>query len=79
MSSYIILGTAKCIYCDKAKSLLVDRFSDYTYYDLDKHPWLRVMFKMTVMTTVPQVFSPDGLHIGGYTDLKAHLEDQKYD
>jgi len=79
MKPYVIIGTSKCLYCDKVKSLLVDRYSDYEYHDIDKSPWLRVMFRMTPMTTVPQVFSPEGLHVGGYTDLKAHLEAQKYD
>jgi glutaredoxin len=74
MEPYIIIGTRKCTYCDQAKSLLIDRYSDYTSYDLDTHPWLKTLFKMTKLKTVPQVFRGSGELIGGYAELKVHLE-----
>ena len=73
MEAYVIIGTRKCTYCDQAKSLLIDRYSDYIYYDLDTHPWLKSMFKMTKLKTVPQVFMSTGELVGGYEELKAHL------
>lgn len=73
MNPYVIIGTPKCSYCNQAKSLLMDKYSDYEYYDLNKNPWIKHLFGMSDLKTVPQVFSPEGHLIGGYEDLEVHL------
>jgi hypothetical protein len=35
--------------------------------------WLLTLIKKAGMTTVPQVFKPDGTYVGGYTELKKEL------
>jgi glutaredoxin len=35
--------------------------------------WVLTLLKMSGLTTVPQIFKPDGTLIGGYTELKEHF------
>lgn len=73
MHPYVIIGSPNCSYCSQAKALLMDKYSDYQYYDLEKNPWVLSLFKIAKLKTVPQVFSPEGDLIGGYDDLVVHL------
>lgn len=73
MNPYVIIGTPTCSYCNQAKALLMEKYSDYEYYDLTKNPWIKHLFGMSDLKTVPQVFSPEGRLIGGYEDLEVHL------
>ena len=73
MHPYVIIGTPTCFYCSQAKALLMDKYSDYEYYDLTKNPWIKHLFKAADLKTVPQVFSPEGRLIGGFEDLEVHL------
>lgn len=74
MLPYTIIGTEDCFYCSQAKSLLMESYSDYEYFDLHRQPFLLTMFKAAGYTTIPQIFSPSGKLIGGYEELVAHLE-----
>jgi len=74
MLPYTIIGTEDCFYCSQAKSLLMESYSDYEYFDLHRQPFLLTMFKASGYTTIPQIFSPSGKLIGGYEELVAHLE-----
>ncbi|WMM95763.1 glutaredoxin [Roseobacter phage CRP-403] len=74
MKPYVIIGQPNCIYCTKAKSLLMDKYHDYQYFDLTVNPWLLELFKMSKLKTVPQVFSPEGDLIGGYEDLEVYVQ-----
>lgn len=76
MHPYVIIGTPTCSYCQQAKARLMDKYSDYEYYDLTKNPWLLELFKMSNLKTVPQVFSPEGDLIGGYEDLVTYMDEQ---
>ena len=73
MYPYVIIGTPTCSYCSQAKALLMDKYSDYQYFDLEKNPWIRELFKVAKIKTVPQVFTPEGSLIGGYDELVVHL------
>ncbi|MFS9669198.1 glutaredoxin family protein, partial [Klebsiella pneumoniae] len=44
MKPYVIIGQPNCVYCQKAKALLMEKYSDYQYYDIVSQPWLREMF-----------------------------------
>lgn len=65
-----------CAYCDAAKSLLKTRNLPFTEENItsddDKRAWL---INETGHRTMPQIFI-DGKFIGGYTELKAHLQAQ---
>jgi glutaredoxin len=76
MHPYVIIGTPTCSYCQQAKALLMNKYSDYEYHDLTKKPWLLELFKMSNLKTVPQVFSPEGDLIGGYEDLATYMGEQ---
>lgn len=73
---WIVLGRTQCNFCDAAKALLKGRGYTYTSYSLDSSSsrWLLTLVKEAGMTTVPQIFDPQGNHIGGYTELKELLD-----
>ncbi|HAV29911.1 MAG TPA: glutaredoxin [Saprospirales bacterium] len=73
---WIVLGRTQCNFCDSAKELLKGRGYTYTSYSLDSSSsrWLLTLIKNAGMTTVPQIFNPQGDHIGGYTELKELLD-----
>ena len=73
---WIVLGRTQCNFCDAAKALLKGRGYTYTSYSLDSSSsrWLLTLIKNAGMTTVPQIFNPQGDHVGGYTELKELLD-----
>ena len=52
----------------------MEKYSDYQYFDIVSQPWLREMFKMSKLKTVPQIFSPQGDLIGGYEELEVYVQ-----
>lgn len=48
----------------------------YTEYNVQSpsSKWVLTLLKKGGMTTVPQIFSPDGTHVGGYTELSNLLK-----
>ena len=73
--SWIVLGRTQCNFCDDAKALLRGRGIGFVSYSLDSPSsrWLLTLIREAGMTTVPQIFNPQGEHIGGYTELKELL------
>ena len=73
---WIVLGRTQCNFCDAAKALLKGRGYTYTSYSLDSSSsrWLLTLVKEAGMTTVPQIFNPQGDNVGGYTELKELLD-----
>lgn len=43
------------------------------YHDITADSALKTLLVMAGFKTVPQVFSPEGHHIGGYSDLVEHF------
>jgi|TARA_B110000977_G_scaffold190715_1_gene261852 glutaredoxin len=74
--SYVVIGTDNCGFCTKAKQLLKEKRVVFTDYSLNSpsSKWLLTLFKQSGMTTVPQIWDSKGHHIGGYNELKEHLE-----
>jgi glutaredoxin len=74
--NYTLVGTSKCVFCTKAKDLLIEKGVGFTSYSLDSPSsrWLVTLFKASGMKTVPQIWDGEGNHIGGYTELAQHLE-----
>jgi glutaredoxin 3 len=74
---WVVIGRSQCNFCDTAKALLKAKGYSYVEYSLTdlSSRWLLHLVKQAGYTTVPQIFKPDGTHIGGYTELKEYLLD----
>jgi len=72
---FTIITRDQCSFCDSAKALLKGADLHYTEYNVQSSSskWVLTLIKQAGHTTVPQIFAPDGSHIGGYTELKAYL------
>jgi glutaredoxin len=72
---YTIITRDQCTFCDSAKALLDGAGLPYSAYNIqDKSSkWVLTLVRQAGHTTVPQIFAPDGRHIGGYTELKDEL------
>ena len=72
---YTIITRNQCTFCDAAKALLEGANLPYTQYNVqsDSSKWVLTLIKQAGYKTVPQIFAPDGRHIGGYTELKEEL------
>ena len=73
---YTIITRDQCNFCDSAKALLKGANLPYTEYNVQSSSskWVLSLLKLTPLTTVPQIFMPDGTHVGGYTELKELLD-----
>ena len=72
---WVIITRNQCIFCDEAKALLKSKNHQYTEYNVQSQSskWVLTLIKQAGMTTVPQVFAPDGAYVGGYNDLEKEL------
>lgn len=75
---YVVITRDQCNFCDQAKALLKGANLPFTEYNVQSgsSKWVLTLIKKAGMTTVPQVFKPDGTHVGGYTELKESLLDK---
>jgi len=76
---WVIITRNQCNFCDTAKALLKGKGFSFVTYNVQEpsSKWLLTLIKQAGYTTVPQVFDPQGNHIGGYTKLKEHLENHE--
>tara|TARA_R110001606_G_scaffold46151_1_gene118842 strand:+ start:405 stop:629 length:225 start_codon:yes stop_codon:yes gene_type:complete len=72
---YTIIGRENCTYCDKATDLIEERGHGYSYYGIDSDLWTKTLMLKAGYKTVPIIFDAEGKEIGGYTELKEHLND----
>ena len=72
---YTVITRNQCNFCDTAKALLNGAGQGYTEYNVQSpsSKWVLHLMKQAGLKTVPQIFSSDGSHIGGYTELKEFL------
>ena len=72
---WVIITRNQCNFCDTAKALLQGNGLPFVTYNVQEpsSKWVLTLIKQAGHTTVPQVFDPEGKHIGGYTELKEHL------
>ena len=70
---WVIITRDQCNFCDVAKELL--KHKGYIEYNIqsESSKWLLHLLKRSSITTVPQIFEPDGTYVGGYTELKEKL------
>lgn len=71
--TFVVLSSSKCKWCTKAMELLENHRLDYEVKNVSTRPWLKTLMASSGLTTVPQIFRPDGELIGGYDALKAYL------
>jgi glutaredoxin 3 len=74
---YVVLGTTKCEFCNKAKHLLEEKGIAFMPYSVDtaSSRWLLTLMRQAGMNTVPQIWDNEGRHVGGYSELKEQLDD----
>lgn len=72
---WIVISRDQCNFCDQAKAILKGASLPYTEYNIQSpsSKWLLTLIKQAGYTTVPQIFKPDGTHLGGYTELRNYL------
>lgn len=80
---YIIYGKDNCPYCVRAKQLLDSKVLRYDYRDVKEYDYFlqEMIYAVTEETgsppkTVPQIFSPQGVYIGGFTELSKTFESE---
>jgi glutaredoxin 3 len=74
MNSVIIWSKYNCPYCDQAKALLTQRGIKYEERKIgDGYTREELLEAVPNARTVPQIFL-DGNLIGGFTELKKHLQ-----
>lgn len=69
----IIYTKENCTYCDKAKALLESMGIEYEARDIKNVLHLQFL-RANFFDTVPQIYTPTGEHIGGFTELKVWVE-----
>ena len=70
---FVVISSPSCKWCDKATHLLETKGLDFQVRTISNQPWLKTLMAQAKLTTVPQVFRPDGQLIGGYEQLKVYL------
>jgi len=68
-----IYGKEGCGYCILAKSLCEEKGFTYTYKTLEKDFTIEELYGIVPFKTFPQIFY-NGKSIGGYTELKAIVD-----
>jgi glutaredoxin len=75
VSHYTVVSQLGCRPCEEAREFLHSKGERYVeVLHVNSNPWLLTLMKKAGLKTTPQVFSPEGVHIGGYDDLKRLLE-----
>jgi glutaredoxin 3 len=72
---YTIITRDQCNFCDTAKAMLKSVKQGYVEYNVqtDSSKWVLSLLRQANIKTVPQIFSSDGTHIGGFGELKSFL------
>ena len=72
---WTIITRDQCNFCDDTKALL--KASGFKWQAINvsqpENRWLATLLKKADLSTVPQVFFPDGTYLGGYTKLREHI------
>ena len=72
---YVMLTQDNCKYCTAALGLLESHGHEVEVYDVQDESMSLMVEMLKRTNTVPQLYGPDGQFIGGYTELKEHLND----
>jgi glutaredoxin len=74
MSCFTVISANGCKWCELAVEELRSLREEFEVLKIEDRPALKRLFKMAGFTQVPQIFSPEGDHIGGYHELRAFLK-----
>ena len=70
---YTVYTAENCIFCSKAKALLLEYNCEFVNVILDT-PQKKSEFKETTgLKTVPQIYTDTGYLIGGYEELVSYM------
>ena len=74
---WVMITRDHCSFCDDAKALLKSVGASCTDYNIESQSskWVLSLLKKSTINTVPQLFKPDGTHLGGLLELKEYLLD----
>ena len=74
---WTIISQDNCKFCMDAISELKKQGQPYVVYNVknESSRWIYTMMKLAGLRTVPQIFTPKGTYIGGYTQLVEHFND----
>lgn len=70
---YTVYSAEWCGYCQKAKQLLKETDNVFMVKDIEENPGFKDNLKGRGLKTIPQIWAPDGTHVGGYDDLVEYL------
>ena len=71
---YTIYSKSGCIYCDAAMDLMEKNNLEYKEVKVDRDPLALAYMQSNNFKTVPQIYDPEGNHVGGYYDFKKTIE-----
>ena len=74
MAHYVMLSQDNCKYCTAAMGLLESKGHTVDVYDVQDPDTKVIVAELKKTNTVPQIFDKDNNFIGGYTELKEHLD-----
>ena len=72
--TYIIITQDNCLYCDKARALMVENKMYSVSYNIRSSKWLKDLLGRSDITTVPQIWNSQGEYIGGYEELDKYIK-----
>lgn len=72
---WVVITRDQCNFCILAKVLLKNNNRQYKVYNVQdgSSKWVLHLMKKAGLTTLPQVFRPDGSHVGGCKELQELL------
>ena len=76
---WTVITRPNCLWCDKAKDLITSQGGQITQFDVTKQEssWLlTLLLGYTNLTTLPQIFDPQGRYVGGYKELEEYYGDK---
>lgn len=71
--TFTLISTDRCEYCTRAATLMTGAGLAFKRVYVEDAPWLKTLLNQAGLTTVPQIFRPDGQLIGGYAQLRVYL------
>ena len=74
---FTIITRDNCSFCSMSKDLLYLYNQNYTEYNVESgsSKWVLSLLSKAGYTKVPQIYAPDGKHIGGYESLMDYLKE----
>ena len=71
---YKIYTKDLCGYCTMAKQIFQNKELEYEEIHVDGNAQALAHLRLNNLRTVPQIYDPNGNHIGGYMELREHLK-----